>query len=89
MSLLARQQDSQVAYEDAIVPGSTILGTARTDPFAVALPLEKAADSSIRALADSPRRATRGAGALRGERSRSALKVLLRAHSPAKTSTAQ
>ena len=52
MSLLARRQDSQVAYEDAIVPGSTVLGAARADHFAIALPFEKAADSSIRAMVD-------------------------------------
>ena len=52
MSFLSQRQDSQLAYEDAIVPGSTILGTARADHLAVALPFEKASDASIRSFAD-------------------------------------
>lgn len=52
MSLLSQRQDSQLAYEDAILPGSTILGAARADHLAVALPFEKATDASIRSLAD-------------------------------------
>ena len=52
MSLLSQRQDSQLAYEDAILPGSTVLGVARADHLAVALPFEKATDASIRSLAD-------------------------------------
>jgi hypothetical protein len=52
MSLLARRQDSQLAYEDAILPGSTVLGIARADHLAVALPFDKATDSTIRGMAD-------------------------------------
>ena len=52
MSFLSQRQDSQLAYEDAIVPGSTILGMARADHLAVALPFEKASDASIRSFAD-------------------------------------
>jgi hypothetical protein len=52
MAFLAGRQDSQLAYEDAIVPGSKILGTARADHLAVALPFEKASDASIRSFAD-------------------------------------
>jgi hypothetical protein len=52
MSLLARRQDSQLAYEDAILPGSTVVGVARADHLAVALPFEKATDSVIRGMAD-------------------------------------
>src|SRR6185295_2685154 len=52
MSLLASRQDSQLAYEDAILPGSTLLGAARADHLAVALPFEKASDSTIRGMAD-------------------------------------
>ena len=52
MSLLAARQDSQLAYEDAILPGSTVLGAARADHLAVALPFEKATDSAIRGMAD-------------------------------------
>lgn len=52
MSFLSQRQDSQLAYEDAILPGSTVLGAARADHLAVALPFEKASDSSIRSFAD-------------------------------------
>ena len=52
MSFLAQRQDSQLAYEDAILPGSTVLGTARADHLAVVMPFEKASDSSIRSFAD-------------------------------------
>ncbi len=52
MSLLSPRQDSQLAYEDAILPGSTVLGAARADHLAVALPFEKATDASIRSMAD-------------------------------------
>ncbi len=52
MSYLSQRQDSQLAYEDAILPGSTVLGTARADHLAVAMPFEKASDSSIRSFAD-------------------------------------
>jgi hypothetical protein len=52
MSLLARRQDSQLAYDDAILPGSTVMGVARADHLAVALPFEKATDSVIRGMAD-------------------------------------
>jgi len=52
MSFLAQRQDSQLAYEDAILPGSTVLGIARADHLAVAMPFEKASDSSIRSFAD-------------------------------------
>jgi hypothetical protein len=52
MSFLSQRQDSQLAYEDAILPGSTVLGTARADHLAVAMPFEKASDSSIRSFAD-------------------------------------
>ena len=41
-----------MAFDDAILPGSTVLGTARADHLAVALPFEKASDASIRAMAD-------------------------------------
>jgi len=52
MSFLSQRQDSQLAYEDAILPGSTVLGTARADHLAVAMPFEKASDTSIRSFAD-------------------------------------
>ena len=52
MSFLSQRQDSQLSYEDAILPGSTVLGVARADHLAVAMPFEKASDSSIRSFAD-------------------------------------
>ncbi|MEO8052439.1 MAG: LssY C-terminal domain-containing protein [Acidobacteriota bacterium] len=52
MSFLAGRQDSQLAYEDAILPGSTVLGAALADHLAVALPFEKASDASLRSFAD-------------------------------------
>jgi hypothetical protein len=52
MSVLAARHDSQLAVEDAILPGSKFLGTARADHLAVAMPFEKAAESAIRAFAD-------------------------------------
>ena len=52
MATLASKQDSQLAYEDAIVPGSTLLGAAKADHLAVALPFDQATDAQIRSLAD-------------------------------------
>jgi hypothetical protein len=52
MSFLAQRQDSQLAYEDAILPGSMVLGTARADHLAVAMPFEKATEAPVRAMAD-------------------------------------
>ncbi len=52
MSYLSPRQDSQLAYEDTILPGSTVLGIARADHLAVAMPFDKASDSSIRSFAD-------------------------------------
>jgi len=52
MSLLAQRQDSQLAYDDAILPGSTVLGVARADHLAVALPFEKASNIAVRSFAD-------------------------------------
>lgn len=52
MSIFAPRQDSQLAYEDAILPGSTVLGVARADHLAVALPFEKASNASVRSFAD-------------------------------------
>jgi hypothetical protein len=52
MSYLSQRQDSQLAYEDTILPGSTVLGTAQADHLAVAMPFDKASDSAIRSFAD-------------------------------------
>ena len=55
MSTLSSKHDSQLAYEDAIVPGSTVLGYAQADHLAVALPFDKSADAQIRSLVDKGR----------------------------------
>ena len=52
MSFLAQRQDSQLAYEDAILPGSVVLGTARADHLAVVMPFDKATEAAVRAMAD-------------------------------------
>jgi hypothetical protein len=41
-------QDGQLTRSDAIVPGSTYLGIAKGDHFAVALPFDKSTDSTIK-----------------------------------------
>lgn len=55
MSYLAGRQDSQLAYEDAILPGSKLLGAARADHLAVALPFDKSTDATVRGMADKGR----------------------------------
>jgi hypothetical protein len=52
MSVFASREDSQLAYDDAILPGSKLLGVARGDHLAVVLPLEKSKDTFIRTFAD-------------------------------------
>ena len=47
-----KDQDGQLTRPDAIVPGSKILGGARSDHFALALPFEKAQGSSFGAMMD-------------------------------------
>ena len=46
------RQDSQLTEDDAIIPGSKVLGSAKADHLAVALPFDKAADAAVRAIAD-------------------------------------
>ncbi len=41
-------QDGQLTRQDAIVPGSTYLGVAKGDHFAVALPFDKSSDATIK-----------------------------------------
>jgi len=48
-------QDGQLTRADAIVPGSTFLGVAKGDHFAVALPFNKSSDSSIKSGMDKTR----------------------------------
>jgi hypothetical protein len=52
LAVLTSRQDSQLAYDDAILPGSTVLGAALADHLAVALPFDKASDATIRSFAD-------------------------------------
>jgi hypothetical protein len=55
MSVFSSRQDSQLTQDDAIVPGSKVLGAARADHLAVALPFDKAKDAAVRAMADRGR----------------------------------
>jgi len=45
-------QDGQLTRQDAIIPGSTYLGVAKGDHFAVALPFDKSSDATIKAGMD-------------------------------------
>ncbi len=47
-----RDNDGQLTRGDAIVPGSKLLGAARSDHFALALPFEKAKGSQFGAMMD-------------------------------------
>ncbi len=47
-----RDHDGQLTRGDAIVPGSRLLGAARSDHFALALPFEKAKGSQFGAMMD-------------------------------------
>ena len=47
-----RDHDGQLTRADAIVPGSKLLGAARSDHFALALPFEKAKGSQFGAMMD-------------------------------------
>ena len=50
-----RDNDGQLTRADAIVPGSKLLGAARSDHFALALPFEKAKGSQFGAMMDKNR----------------------------------
>ena len=52
LAAFAPRQDSQLAYRDAVLPGSTLLGAARADHLAVAQGFDKSADGMIRNLVD-------------------------------------
>jgi hypothetical protein len=52
VSVFSNRQDSQLTEDDSIIPGSKVLGTAKADHLAVALPFDKATDSAVRAMAD-------------------------------------
>jgi pimeloyl-ACP methyl ester carboxylesterase len=45
-------QDGQLTRQDAIIPGSTYLGVAKGDHFAVALPFDKSTDATIKSGMD-------------------------------------
>ncbi len=51
LAAVTEKQDSQIARQDAIVPGSSYLGDALADHFAVALPFETS-NESLRSFAD-------------------------------------
>lgn len=55
LSAFDRELDGQISKQDAIIPGSTFVGTVRADHFAVALPFDKSPDSSIRLAMDHTR----------------------------------
>lgn len=48
-------QDGQLTRADAVIPGSTYLGVAKGDHFAVALPFDKSEDAQIKAGMDKTR----------------------------------
>lgn len=48
-------QDGQLTRQDAIIPGSTYLGVAKGDHFAVALPFDKSTDATIKTGMDKTR----------------------------------
>jgi hypothetical protein len=52
VSAFSPREDSQLAYQDAILPGSTVLGAARADHLAVAQGFDKSADGVLRSLVD-------------------------------------
>ncbi len=52
LSAYDAEQDSQLTKQDAIVPGSTILGAARADHLAVALGFEDSGSSDIKSMLD-------------------------------------
>ena len=45
-------QDGQLTRQDAIIPGSTYLGIAKGDHFAVALPFDKSTDAALKSGMD-------------------------------------
>ena len=55
LQVFGGRQDSQLIFEDAILPGSKLLGAARADHLAVALPFDKATEASVRSIADKGR----------------------------------
>ncbi len=52
MNSFAARNDAQLAEPDAIVPGSVYLGAARSDHFALALPLENMQGGALKTLLD-------------------------------------
>jgi hypothetical protein len=52
MNSFSPRNDAQLAEEDAIIPGSTNLGAARSDHFALALPLENMQGGALKTFLD-------------------------------------
>ncbi|HTK94749.1 MAG TPA: hypothetical protein VL382_03860, partial [Terriglobales bacterium] len=52
LSAYDAEQDSQMTRQDAYVPGSTFLGSAKADHLAVALAFEDSSDASVKAMMD-------------------------------------
>jgi hypothetical protein len=50
LSRLDERNDGQVLLEDAVVPGSTVLGVFRADHWSIALPFEDSPNPAMRAL---------------------------------------
>jgi hypothetical protein len=55
LQVFGDREDGQLVRDDAILPGSKVLGTARADHLAVALPFDKAPDASVRSMVDKGR----------------------------------
>ena len=55
MSTIAARHDSQLALEDAQVPGGKYLGAALADHLAVALPFDESTDKAVKSMADQGR----------------------------------
>ncbi len=52
MNGFSSRNDAQLAEADAIIPGSMVLGAARSDHFALALPLENMQGGALKSLLD-------------------------------------
>lgn len=52
MNGFSSRNDAQLAESDAIIPGSMVLGAARSDHFALALPLENLQGGALKTLLD-------------------------------------
>jgi hypothetical protein len=55
LSVIVSRHDSQLAWEDAQIPGGKYLGAALADHLAVALPFDESTDNAVRGMADQGR----------------------------------